>query len=401
MPVEMPPLKPEPPKVRVTSFSQMEGERERHQYLCRVEGCTKQSQGVRNNQMCRRHYTIYLQATSYNDGFDEADDVPEESCTIGRRRTCDIPGCPKQSQGKNNLNMCRSHFRAMEKAGISTEELPQWQQSQSMEVALQADGADFAAAVDALPPLPDTEVPVADAASADADVAAAAARHDYGDNEDHNHHFADDDDGDNYDNDDGDNNEVATAEVSDDDDDEAHDDEEEPDGNDEELSLMIKREIQKLKKLERGEDCEEQDVEQYLGHNDDNNAEAALAASTAAANPPQPGPSPKRPRLENADPPTDSNERALVKRRQQARDDVEALKAQLQAAQAKEMSVMNAMEGMDECVLCQNEAKTVTMTPCGHSAICNHCAYNENKCPICLEPIDPVDPIEEDGAVAV
>ena len=233
-----------------------------------------------------------------------------------------------------------------------------------MEVALQAEGATFAAAVDAMPPLPRTE---ADDAPAAAEVAAAAENAaDEGTSDNAAGDQGDDDMGDDLD-------------------------------NDEELAIMVQREIQKLKKLQRGEDCEEHNVDQYLSNEDDNNA--ALASSTASANPPQPGPSPKRPRLENSTPST--IESALVKRRQQARDDVEALKAQLEAAQSKETSIMNAMEGMEECVLCQNEAKAVTMTPCGHSTICNHCAYTENKCPICLEPIDPVDPIEEDGAVAV
>ena len=112
-----------------------------------------------------------------------------------------------------------------------------------------------------------------------------------------------------------------------------------------------------------------------------------LAASTAAANPPQPGPSPKRRRRARkcAAPTTESE---LVSRRQQARDAVDALKAELRSAAAKEISIMTAMEGMDECVLCQNEAKSITMTPCGHAAICDACAYTENTCPICLEPID-------------
>lgn len=395
MPAEMPPLLAEPPK----PTAKADGETGRPKYQCRVEGCTKLSQGRRNNRMCRRHYTIYLEAGGVDSIDSAVFDAPGKK---GRRRFCAIPGCSKQSQGKDNLEMCRSHFRAMEKAGISSEELPQWQQSQQMEVALQADGADFAAAVDALPPLPDTEEAVADAAAAVADAAVAVAKaaatnrddDDEGhDDDDHDHDFAD-----------ADGDEVAPGEVSGGDDEGSNDDvgEGEDEGNDEEFSLMIQREIQKLKRLERGEDCEEHGVEQYLGDGDnDDNVEAALAASTAAANPPHPGPSPKRPRLESAGPPASPNERAMVKRRQQARDDVEALKAQLQAAQSKEMSVMNAMEGMEECVLCQNEAKAVTMTPCGHSAICIHCAYNENKCPICLEPIDPVDPIEEDGAVAV
>ena len=145
--------------------------------------------------MCRRHYTLYLDASGDvdNEGFAPADPSKDfangaEEGKKARRKSCAIVGCRKQSQGKQNLYMCRFHFRAMEKAGISTEELPHWQQSQQMEEALQADSADFAAAVDAMPPLPDAEVAVADAgADADADAAAARGANDDGDDNDKDH----------------------------------------------------------------------------------------------------------------------------------------------------------------------------------------------------------------------
>ena len=194
-PAKMPPMKAQPTKARVRVTTSEGDETERQTYLCRVEGCTKQSQGGRNNHMCRRHYTLYLDASGDvdNEGFAPADPSKDfangaEEGKKARRKSCAIVGCRKQSQGKQNLYMCRFHFRAMEKAGISTEELPHWQQSQQMEEALQADSADFAAAVDAMPPLPDAEVAVADAgADADADAAAARGANDDGDDNDKDH----------------------------------------------------------------------------------------------------------------------------------------------------------------------------------------------------------------------
>ena len=279
---------------------------------CKVEGCTKLSQGARNGHMCRRHFSLSTKVAG--DGTDAAaasDGPPTEqdlgtlaAVTIAQgpkkqiRPSCAVPGCPKQSQGKSNGGMCRSHFREMQKAGVPLE---------------------VAAGPPALPN------PSAAAASAE-----------------------------------------AGTEIP-------------PEDEDPELNEMIAKEIERIKKRDRG-DSEDHGVEDYLGGDDDDDDGATAA----------PGPTPKRGR-KGAPPPSTPSEPFL--RRQQARDAVDALKAELQAAVSKEISLMAAMEGMTECILCQDEPKAVAMVPCGHLAICSDCKFTENRCPICLEPI-------EDRAVA-
>ena len=279
---------------------------------CKVEGCTKLSQGSRNGNMCRRHFSLSTKVAG--DGTDgAAPDGPATEHDLGTlaavtiaqgpkkqiRPNCAVPGCPKQSQGKANGGMCRSHFRQMQKAGVPL---------------------DAAAEPPALP---------------NPESAAASAE--------------------------------AGADIP--------SEEEDP-----ELNEMIAKEIERIKKRDR-DDNEDHGVEDYLGGDDDDDGAAAVNTSL---------PGPKRGR-KGAPPPSTPSEPFL--RRQQARDAVDALKAELGAAVSKEISLMAAMEGMTECILCQNEPKAVAMVPCGHLAICSYCKFTENKCPICLEPI-------EDRAVA-
>lgn len=196
---------------------------------------------------------------------------PASSTAKSPRPACAVAGCDKQSQGRANGYMCRSHFLQSQRGEIET----------------------------AMP-----------------DVGAQAT--------------------------------VAAATVT-----------EMP--TDPELAEMVRREVERIKRSQRE------------GDDGGNATKRARQAPPAAA----------------------TGGSALASQRKQAHQRAAQLETQLQYAREAETSLENALEGMTECVICQDETKSVSLVPCGHLALCDSCKGDDNKCPICLQII------EEERHVAV
>jgi len=105
----------------------------RNRKRCSVSGCDKQSQGGRNNQMCRFHFKEWAAQNP-----DLAKEIHQKALVAasmvglgaeggrmkvdggGQRRTlCKIDGCPKQSQGGRCNNMCAAHYNEAIKSNPS------------------------------------------------------------------------------------------------------------------------------------------------------------------------------------------------------------------------------------------------------------------------------------------
>lgn len=95
--------------------------RKSHHPLCKKEGCPKQSQGGRCNNMCAAHYKEELKQ---NGGAVKRIRVPPAAASSGERPRkvrrnpngghhplCSVADCPKQSQGSRCNFMCAAHFK--------------------------------------------------------------------------------------------------------------------------------------------------------------------------------------------------------------------------------------------------------------------------------------------------
>ena len=97
--------------------------RKSHHPLCKKEGCPKQSQGGRCNNMCAAHYKEELKQ---NGGEVKCIRVPPAAAAAssggrprkvrrnpngGHHPLCSVADCPKQSQGSRCNFMCASHYK--------------------------------------------------------------------------------------------------------------------------------------------------------------------------------------------------------------------------------------------------------------------------------------------------
>ena len=102
----------------------------RNRKRCSVSGCDKQSQGARNNGMCRFHFKewaaqnpdlakdIHLKAVASAAAASVAGAELKVDGGGQRRTLCKIDGCPKQSQGSRCSKMCAAHYNEAVKAGV-------------------------------------------------------------------------------------------------------------------------------------------------------------------------------------------------------------------------------------------------------------------------------------------
>jgi len=77
---------------------------DRKKPMCITPGCPKQSQGRRNNDMCRKCFLEQGGIIALPKSRKASSKKPSN------RAKCAIPGCPKESQGAANGYMCRAHF---------------------------------------------------------------------------------------------------------------------------------------------------------------------------------------------------------------------------------------------------------------------------------------------------
>ena len=93
--------------------------RKSHHPLCKKDGCPKQSQGGRCNNMCASHYKEELKQTG---GEAKRPRPPPPAGAAGSRKVrrnpngghhplCSVEDCPKQSQGSRCNFMCASHYK--------------------------------------------------------------------------------------------------------------------------------------------------------------------------------------------------------------------------------------------------------------------------------------------------
>ena len=96
---------------------------------CKVEGCTKQSQGARCNHMCARHFKELSDGTANGDGKRKRSRAPAASGRShkvrqnpkgGNHPLCQVEGCPKLSQGGRCNFMCAAHHKDLNKTDVCT-----------------------------------------------------------------------------------------------------------------------------------------------------------------------------------------------------------------------------------------------------------------------------------------
>lgn len=44
-------------------------------------------------------------------------------------------------------------------------------------------------------------------------------------------------------------------------------------------------------------------------------------------------------------------------------------------------------ETATKCMVCEEQNRTVTLSPCNHYVVCSTCAPNQRECPYCQTPV--------------